>query len=119
VLDALGRPDPEHAGTATTDFGFQTGKLTGIVLQPGDGIRIVCGGGGGWGDPLVRDPQAVLTDVTNELYSASVVRDLYGVVVEEGAVDNRATVELRRELSAAREADRWRVPVACATGWTV
>ncbi|HVX19821.1 MAG TPA: hydantoinase B/oxoprolinase family protein [Acidimicrobiales bacterium] len=115
VLDADGRPDPYGATTSA----FQTGKLAGVVLQPGDAIRIVCGGGGGWGDPLERDVDAVLADVANQLYSASVVRDLYGVVVDDGHLDAVATVALRRDLAAARDRGEWSVPVACSTDWRV
>lgn len=115
VLDADGRPDPYGATTSA----FQTGKLAGVVLQPGDAIRIVCGGGGGWGDPLERDVDAVLADVANQLYSASVVRDLYGVVVDDGHLDAAATVALRRDLAAARDRGEWSVPVACSTDWRV
>lgn len=55
-------------------------------------------GGGGWGDPLQRDPERVLRDVRDGLVSAEVARDVYGVVLsEEGdAVDLRATGDRRR-----------------------
>jgi len=115
VLDADGRPDPTGAATSA----FQTGKLAGVVLQPGDAIRIVCGGGGGWGDPLERDVDAVLADVANQLYSEAVAGDLYGVVVDGGHLDAAATADRRRQLAAARDRGEWAVPVACGTDWRV
>ena len=56
-------------------------------------------GGGGWGDPLQRDPQAVAGDVRNEKVSAAAARDQYGVVLDETtfAVDEAATAALRRQ----------------------
>ena len=39
------------------------------------------GGGGGWGDPLDRDPQAVLDDVLDEYVSVEGARRDYGVVL--------------------------------------
>jgi N-methylhydantoinase B len=116
LLDAQGRPDP---AAATDEESLQTGKLSGIVLQPGDGIRIVCGGGGGWGDPLERDVDAVRSDVWNELYSPELARDLYGVVIGDEGIDAQATAALRRELAAARAAGEWEVPVASSPNWIV
>ncbi|WP_033289464.1 hydantoinase B/oxoprolinase family protein [Amycolatopsis jejuensis] len=40
------------------------------------------GGGGGWGDPLDRDPAAVLDDVLDELVSVAGAKADYGVVVD-------------------------------------
>jgi N-methylhydantoinase B/oxoprolinase/acetone carboxylase alpha subunit len=61
-------------------------------------------GGGGWGDPLDRDPEMVLTDVRNELVSAQAAARDYGVVVDSNAwcVDARATGALRAKLRQAR-----------------
>jgi len=77
-------------------------------------------GGGGWGDPLERDPEAVLRDVRNEYVSAGRARRDYGVVVDtvRWRVDEPATAELRAALAAQRTAAdwpvAWREPVAAA-----
>ena len=66
------------------------------------------GGGGGWGDPLDRDPQAVLDDVLDEYVSVDGARSDYGVVLTGSLedltleIDSGATTELRAELRAAR-----------------
>ncbi len=62
--------------------------------------RLESPGGGGWGSPLRRDPEAVRRDVVNELVSPEAARDVYGVVLEPGtlAIDDAATAERRREL---------------------
>jgi 5-oxoprolinase (ATP-hydrolysing)/N-methylhydantoinase A len=48
------------------------------VLQPGDVFHHRMAGGGGWGDPRDRDPDAVLRDVLNEKVSAGAAREVYG-----------------------------------------
>ncbi len=55
------------------------------------------GGGGGWGNPLERDPQRVLDDVINEFVSLKSAREDYGVVIDTDnwAVDEAATAALR------------------------
>jgi N-methylhydantoinase B len=59
------------------------------------------GGGGGWGNPLERDPVAVLDDVLDEYVSRESARRDYGVVIDEAEmrVDEEATEALRRELA--------------------
>ncbi len=66
-------------------------------ITRGDVFRHELAGGGGWGDPFKRDPDAVLQDVRNELVSAHAAREEYGVVinVESWAVDEAATEALR------------------------
>lgn len=74
-----------------------------IVELPPSGFRLLSAGGGGWGDPLHRDPEAVRSDVRNELVSLAAARDVYGVVLDPAAlaVDAPATAARRRELAAA------------------
>ena len=71
-------------------------------LLPGDRLRFTLGGGGGFGDPLERDPASVLADVREGLVSAEAARRDYGVALDAGlaAVDDDATRALR---AAARE----------------
>lgn len=61
-------------------------------------------GGGGWGDPLQRDPAAVALDVKNDKVSAAAAREQYGVALNDStlAVDLAATESLRRQLRQAR-----------------
>ena len=60
--------------------------------------------GGGYGDPLDREPEAVLRDVVNGLVSREVARDIYGVALtsSETDVDAAATEELRAGIRAQR-----------------
>ena len=56
--------------------------------------------GGGYGDPLERDPQLVLEDVIEGLVSPQAARDVYGVLLDEKkeAVDLIKTKSLRSDL---------------------
>ncbi|MEJ0020646.1 MAG: hydantoinase B/oxoprolinase family protein [Acetobacteraceae bacterium] len=66
-------------------------------------IRIWSGGGGGYGDPFTRDPEAVARDVAAGLVSPERARSEYGVALVDGVVDAAATAALRpagRELPA-------------------
>ena len=67
-------------------------------------LRHVLAGAGGWGDPLERDPAAVLKDVRNELLSAAKAATDYGVIVDTKTwtVDAAATKAARDGLRAAR-----------------
>ena len=64
-----------------------------VTIKKGDVFRHVLAGAGGWGDPLDRDPAAVLRDVRNELLSPARAAADYGVVIDTSkwAVDAAAT----------------------------
>jgi N-methylhydantoinase B len=64
------------------------------------------GGGGGWGDPLERDPQAVLDDVLDEYVSVEGAERDYGVVFTGTLADLTLAVDTARteSLRAARRA---------------
>jgi N-methylhydantoinase B len=83
------------------------GKFT-MTIKQGDVFRHVLAGAGGWGDPLERDPDAVLWDVRNELLSPAKAAADYGVVLAAAActVDLAATAERRAHL---RQQRGWRV----------
>ncbi len=67
-----------------------------IAMAPGDVVHVKTPGGGGWGDPFTRDPQAVADDVANGLYTPDEARALFGVALgADGAVDIDATAALR------------------------
>ena len=65
---------------------------------------IVTAGGGGWGDPLDRDPERVLHDVIEEYVSLRAARKEYGVVIDPDSleIDRQATDRLRAELRRPR-----------------
>ncbi len=85
-------------------------KLGGLVdnepIKAGQVLRVRTTGGGGWGDPLDRDIDAVLLDVMQGKVSGEAANRDYGVVLSEGpdglAVDTDATNTLREKIRAAR-----------------
>src|SRR5438105_2178063 len=72
-----------------------------VPLDPGERIVYDYGGGGGWGNPLDRDPQAVLDDVLDEYVSVEGAERDYAVVLTGSledltlAIDIAATEKLR------------------------
>src|SRR3989441_1371458 len=103
--------------------GGKPGRLGRTVINPGPGEQIVHGkqsrefvygdvisfqqsGAGGYGDPLERDPRRVLEDVLDDYVSIEAARGAYGVVITgtnpDLEVDDSATSDLRRRLSADR-----------------
>ena len=80
------------------DFAMMRGAHVAVPIGAEAIVRT--GGGGGWGDPLERDPEAVRHDVVEELISAHAAFEDYGVVLDgRGNVDLAATGE-RRSLMA-------------------
>ncbi len=73
-------------------------------LAPGDRLRAVDNGGGGYGDPLEREAERVLADVAERYVSRAQAEAVYGVVItgsaarDDLAVDAEATAELRQRL---------------------
>ena len=77
------------------------GKIDVLRLQPHDVVRITAPGGGGYGDPTARAPDAVLRDVAYGFVTEQEAREVYHVAIADGRLDAAATVELR----ASRPAD--------------
>ena len=77
-----------------------------IELQPGEKWLALNSTGGGYGNPLDRDPELVRWDVREEIVSAEKARSVYGVVLnteaEEYAVDWAETEKLRTQLKDRR-----------------
>ena len=69
----------------------------------GDSIRTVSPCGGGYGDPLKRDPGRVLDDVLDGFVSKENAGAQYGVVLLDGAVDGAGTDRLRKEMRGERD----------------
>ncbi|MBW2527977.1 MAG: hydantoinase B/oxoprolinase family protein [Deltaproteobacteria bacterium] len=66
-------------------------------LEPGDLVCMNAAGGGGYGDPLERDPDQVLSDVVGGYVSVAQAREVYGVALSAAgdAVDEAATTKQR------------------------
>jgi N-methylhydantoinase B len=87
---------------AEVDFATP-GKVTGVPIGAGDIVVMQSAGGGGYGDPLARDPAHVREDVRAGYVSPERARLGYGVVLmPNGDVDLSATRAERERLAAAR-----------------
>jgi N-methylhydantoinase B len=92
-------PEPEFLGVYVSK----------VDVGPGDAFERCSVGGGGLGDPLLRDPEEVREDVTEGYVSVERAAKDYGVVIEEVdadlceyAVDAEATERAREEIRANR-----------------
>jgi N-methylhydantoinase B len=79
-----------------------------FAMRPGDQLDVWTSGGGGYGDPLERAPEAVLADVLDGKVSRVAAQSTYGVVIAGRSVDERATEALRARLAAERGRVTWR-----------
>jgi len=78
-------------------------------LAPGEVFTMTWQGGGGYGDPLTREPDAVARDVREQKVTAEAARSVYGVIVSDSVVDPAATTA-ERDQHRARRRDRSQVP---------
>ena len=77
-------------------------KCDRVRVEPGDLLRYITWGGGGWGDPLERDPQLVALEVRRGLVTPEGAHR-YGVIVDDALqVDEQLTARLRDELRRRR-----------------
>jgi N-methylhydantoinase B len=82
-------------------------KSNGTVLLPGDVVEARFVGGGGYGDPIQREPEYVANDVSVGYVSKDAAEVVYGVIVDgEGTLDPDATRELRQAI--LNERTTWR-----------
>ncbi|RVT92209.1 hydantoinase B/oxoprolinase family protein [Rhodovarius crocodyli] len=77
---------PEELSLGNTDL---------VKCNPGDIVRVIGPGAGGYGDAFARAPEAVLTDVKRGFVSMEAAARDYGVAIVDGAVDSAATLALR------------------------
>ena len=95
----------------TVDVAGASRELGGLVdgepVRVGEIVAVVTTGGGGWGDPLEREPERVLRDVQEGKVSLAAARDEYGVSLrtipdDEYELDAEGTAKLRQELRGRR-----------------
>ncbi|WP_198083863.1 hypothetical protein [Variovorax sp. E3] len=78
-----------------------------MAVPAGNLVFAQSGGGGGWGEPLQRDPAHVLNDVVNDLVSIEKARGDYGVVIDAARleVDCAATDAFRAQKRKAAKTE--------------
>jgi N-methylhydantoinase B len=107
-----GLPSIPHGVWLTRDGGEETflgAVFSNVPCGPGDRFTRPSAGGGGFGDPLERDPAAVLEDVADDYVSVERAAKDYGVVIRpvdeelaEYEVDEPATAAERDRIRAER-----------------
>ena len=95
VGDLVVNPDTEHERHLPS-------KIPDRRTRAGDTVRTVSPCGGGYGEPLERDPHRVLDDVLDGFVSKENARTCYGVVISGGRVDHEGTSRLRGEMAGER-----------------
>jgi N-methylhydantoinase B len=95
----LGKKGEKVLGGKPPNSPWRMNFFSNFFLRDGDTYTAECPGGGGWGDPLKRDPKAVLEDVLDGYVSRVKARTEYGVVLSKNGdkVNIDATNTLRRE----------------------
>jgi len=80
-------------------------KREDIAVEAGDMLHFITWGGGGWGDPLQRDPALVGKEIVQGLVTPEGAK-AYGVVADAaGVIDQAATAALRQAMAAERPAE--------------
>ena len=104
---------PQDTAALTGDLQELPAKIRGAVeFTDRDFHECAPSAGGGWGDPIERDPSEVAEDVRWNAVSPAMAREAYGVVLSrDGSVDPAATAARRAAIRAARLAwPRPRIP---------
>ncbi|RVT92924.1 hydantoinase B/oxoprolinase family protein [Sphingomonas crocodyli] len=78
------------------------GNIDFVNCEPGDVIRMIGPGAGGYGDPLTRDPALVVRDVQCGFVSAENAKIQYGVILSDNGFDPVATEAHRANLVSTR-----------------
>jgi N-methylhydantoinase B/oxoprolinase/acetone carboxylase alpha subunit len=93
-IDDIAKLGGQAANLAYKEFEFKNGDV----------VYMKMASGGGYGDPLQRDPQLVLEDVIEGLVSEEAAREVYGVALDakKDAVDLTETKSLRAKLQKQR-----------------
>ncbi len=76
--------------------------ITQTFMAGDDVFQVQTQSGGGYGDPLEREPLRVLADVESGVVTVDGARAMYGVVISGSQVDDAETVALRDALRARR-----------------
>jgi N-methylhydantoinase B len=87
--------DPSSLGGEWQELGPKPGLMP---MDERDVVALTWQGGGGFGDPLERDPDGVWQDVRAGFVSPAAAESVYGLVLDGGGFDAEATERRRRDL---------------------
>ncbi|MDP2087153.1 MAG: hydantoinase B/oxoprolinase family protein [Gemmobacter sp.] len=98
-----GAPVVASDGLAALEGDHQRVSWGVYPLRGRDALYVRWNGGGGWGDPVTRDPQAVADDVAAGLVSPGAALAIYGVALDgAGGPDAPGTERRRAAIRAER-----------------
>ena len=80
---------------------FWPAKFTGKTLEAGSTIELAVPNAGGYGDPLERDPAAVLSDVLDGFTTIELAERDYGVVIDRETMTLAAGATAQARAGAA------------------
>jgi acetone carboxylase alpha subunit len=97
--------NPEFAQLLKGKLVRKPAQASGTPVKVYDIILHSTGGGGGWGDPILRHPAEVIQDLKNGFISKHAASDVYCVVWDDAtlAVDEAATAKKRQEMRELRK----------------
>jgi N-methylhydantoinase B len=102
VVQSMGRNAIEN-GVPSNGQWERFGPKPGLMpMTNRDVFSVIWQGGGGWGDPLEREPDAVARDIVAGAVTAETAREIYGVVMDGNAADHAATERQREALRKSR-----------------
>ena len=78
------------------------GVSSGLTVRSGEIVNVRLQNGGGYGDPITREPERVLADVLTGAVSRELAERIYGVVTEGEELAEAATEERRRAIREQR-----------------
>jgi N-methylhydantoinase B len=103
VVQSLADGELPFLETLTGETPPVPSNLGRLTVNRGDVLRVAGVGGGGVGDPLLRDPEMVAKDVRDRYVTTKNARAAYGVVLDDDArPDLEATAALRAEIRRQR-----------------
>lgn len=78
------------------------GKVTKLKLKSGDILKLETPSGGGYGNPLEREPKEVLKDVKNDFFDIEYAKDKYSVIIDPHTftINKKATESIRNKLKS-------------------
>lgn len=79
-------------------------KIEVLKLAPGETVRVVSPGGGGYGHPLDRDPKLVWRDIEDGFVTPEEAADAYGVMIGPAGVDGPRTRARRESMRRTGQA---------------
>ena len=94
-LDGGGEGSCNYVEVESEGKSWRGARIPATTMHRGDRVRIVTGGGGGYGDAKARPSADVAADVADGYISSAAARADYGVAIAAGAIDEASTEALR------------------------